>query len=187
MKKRMIAFLVLITVTVLFVFSAAFADGPGYGRGSVFLLPASLTTIETEAFLGTPVNTVVFREEILHIADYAFENTPGLTDIYISAPMVEIDDHAFPLNERLTLHAAAGSSAQAWADRHEVGFDVFSVWSIRSALEILWALQACLILYGDLGSIPEKKGKACRQLSTAFRSRRPQNRPELNPIDYKFP
>lgn len=183
----MIALLAAITVTVLFVFGTAFSVGPGYGTGNVFLLPASLTSVETEAFSGTPVGTVVFRDKILSIADYAFDNTPNLMDIYIFASTVEIDDHAFPSNGRLTLHAAAGSSAQAWAVRHEVGFDVCNVWSFRSALDFLWAMQACLVIFGGLGSIREAKRKVCRQLSTAFRSRRPQNRPELNPIDYRFP
>lgn len=177
----------MITVTVLFVFGPVFAEGPGYGTGSVFLLPSSLTTVESEAFAGTSVSSAVFREKIQRIAEYAFDNASGLRNIYITASTVNIDDQAFPLNGGLTIHGVAGSSAQAWAERHGVGFDVCSSWNFRSAMDILWALQASLILYGDLGSIPDKKRKVCRQLSTEYRSRRPQNRPELNPIDYRFP
>ena len=179
--------MILIIITVLCVFGAAYAEEPGYGTGSVFLLPPSLTTVETEAFSGTSVSTAVFREKILSIADYAFDNASRLKDVYIPAPTVEIDEHAFPLNGGLTIHGMPGSSAQTWAERHEVGFDVFCFWNFRSALDILWALQASLILYGDLGGIREKTKKICRQLSTEYRSRRPQDRPEMNPIDYRFP
>ena len=178
--KKVVGTLLCMTL-VLISHIPVYAESEGY----TYIFPTELITIEEEAFANTPVETVILPEGFHSLEDSAFENALHLTDIYIPPSTEYIADTAFPENADLTIHGVKGSHAEGWAHKHEIPFVVDDIWnavvvrhSIRTAPTYNRSkASAILIILLSFISIGYYK----------LRSQRPQDRPELNPIDYRFP
>lgn len=187
MKKTVIYFLLVIVFSVLSPVSFAEADEHHNLRKSVFIMPASLETVEDEAFEGTAVKTIVFRDGLISIGDYAFENASNLTDVYIPSTIEYIGKNAFFSNKRLTIHGVIGSLAEKWAKEHEIPFMPSNIWNVLDESKI--AGKAGVISAGRYHQLVEssKINHLHGRTEDEGNSLRPQDRPELNPIDYRFP
>ena len=87
-----------------------------------FVLPASLTSIEAEAFRGSAFNFAALSAKTVKIGDSAFADCTNLWYIYIPATAVEIADNAFAGVNGLTILGAAGSTAESYAAAHGISF-----------------------------------------------------------------
>ena len=85
------------------------------------ILPASLTTIEDEAFIGGAFTYVKLPESCTSIGWHAFADCPNLK--YISIPDgCAIDDDAFSGVSGLTILGKSGGGVQTWAGEHGYSF-----------------------------------------------------------------
>lgn len=90
--------------------------------GAEFMLPASLTVIEEDAFMGTTADSVKLQDAVVSIGDYAFANIPTLHSIVIPQGVSSIGDNAFRGSESVTIYGTAGSYAESWAGEHGILF-----------------------------------------------------------------
>ena len=86
------------------------------------ILPASLTTIEDEAFIGGAFAYVKLPEGTKSIGCRAFADCPNLVCIYIPASARTIDPDAFDGADRLTIIGIPGSEAENFAHLHGFAF-----------------------------------------------------------------
>lgn len=82
-----------------------------------FILPASLTSIESEAFLGISASVVKLPDSVADIGSRAFADCPNLQQIYIPA-VTTIADDAFSGVTGLIIFGAPGSPAEQFAQTH---------------------------------------------------------------------
>ena len=82
-----------------------------------FILPAALTTIETEAFAGGAFSYVKLSENVTAIQSRAFADCPKLRYIYIPEATTTIAKDAFSGVSGLTIFGASGSYAEFFAQR----------------------------------------------------------------------
>ena len=85
-------------------------------------LPASLTTIEAEAFMGSAFTYVKLSENTSTIEARAFADCPNLDYIYIPRRTVVIAQDAFAGVEGLTILGYSGSYAEFYAKRGGIAF-----------------------------------------------------------------
>ncbi len=158
----------------------------GNNQMSGLILPTYLEVIEEEAFSGTAAETVVFPKGFLWIGAYAFDDSQYLTDVYIPETTEYIADSAFYIASNLTIHGIDSSYAKEWASRHNIPFVVDDYWNIiNQSLETLNAKRESIIQYTVINLLVVFPALCCAPYEK--RSRRPQDRPELYPIEYKFP
>ena len=86
-----------------------------------FILPASLNTVESEAFRGGAFTYVLIPETVARIDGGAFASCPKLACAQFAGADTEIDPTAFDGVTGLTIIAPGGSTAEAFASAH--GFD----------------------------------------------------------------
>lgn len=187
MKRNLIAFLMTVLFFALSHFAIASSDGLYEPKKSVFILPVSLEKINDGAFEGTAVKKVVFPEGFLSLGDRAFADARNLADVYIPATVEYIGKNAFPSNKRLTIHSVIGSVAAKWAKEHQVPFVPSSIWSL---LDDSGTMSNTSRIPADSyykAVTSEKNNNLHGRTENEGKSMRPQERPELNPIDYRFP
>ena len=85
------------------------------------VLPASLHTVESEAFTGGAFTYVFIPETVAHIDGGAFASCPKLACAQFAGADTVIDGSAFDGVTGLTIIAPVGSTAEAYAIAH--GFD----------------------------------------------------------------
>ncbi len=150
-------------------------------------MPMSLQFIEDEAFSGIPAKTVIIHNGLLYIGDCAFANANNLKDIYLPSTTQFIARSTLSSIMNVVIHGEVESYAQVWADEHGIKFIAENVWNnfcqgIRTFnnkntkaifISFLALTMQSVIMIGG-----------CQNKD---RSMRPQDRPELNPIDYRFP
>ena len=186
-KKCFMILAVFIVLCIPPLFSTACAEKTNSGIDRTFIFPLSLEIIEDEAFEGSAVETVVFPDGLLSIGSRAFGNAYFLTDVYIPDTTTYIADSAFFVTPNLTIHGLDGSYAMDWANSHKISFVVDHVRNTivqsrrqhntrTDPMNRFIVLPVLLILF-----------EFFRLGYYELRSRRPQDRPELNPIDYRFP
>lgn len=188
MKKKgfliLFVFIVLCILPLCCIISAKEIDSRSVKPA---LFPLSLERIEDEAFEGTAFVTVVFPEGLVGIGSRAFDNIQTLKDVYIPETTTYMADSAFLVTPGLTLHGIDESYAKDWACRHEIPFIIEDVWNVivqwnksqkakNDPTNRIVVMIALIILL-----------KLFRLSYYELRSGRPQDRPELNPIDYRFP
>jgi hypothetical protein len=184
--KKYIAALLLLQVLAAFLTSSIpAAEKADYDSQTAFVLPAFLQTVEEDAFAGTAVQTVVFPKGFIRVLDGAFDGVGTLTDVYLPLSAGTIGKGAFPDNEVLTVHAVKGSTAQRWANAHRTHFHEEEV-----RMPPVLPGSSADLHRDSLGTLhrvlpPERKTGPVRDDRVI--SLRPQDRPELNPIDYRFP
>ena len=148
--------------------------------------PRELQTIEEEAFSGTALERVVFGDELLYIGDRAFQDNFRLSDVYIPASVCFIGDMAFPDNIALTVNGIQDSYAQKWAESNHVLFVANDIWSSTQIIKSIH-LKLALLLW--IFCVVHKKTllRVLEYIRKYIKSMRPQDRPELHPINYRFP
>ena len=87
-----------------------------------FILPASLTIIEAEAFAGGAFRYVQLPEGVSVIRSRAFADCPNLTYIYIPEETGTIARDAFEGVSGLTILGHSGSYAEFYAQRNGIAF-----------------------------------------------------------------
>lgn len=185
MKKEMAVLLLFVIIVSSFSLSYNETDISDFILEGVFVFPSSLITIEDEAFAGTGVQTVILPEGFVSIQEYAFKDALGLSDAYIPSSIEFIADSAFDLLDRLNIHGIAGSYAQEWAEEYHARFVEESIWKPKLCDEKHRNSHVSVAHIIHRTIIPEKRINYVREESKE--SKRPQDRSELNPIDYKFP
>lgn len=181
-----------VTLMIVFLFSAvsslSLADlqQPVKTRQNTFLFPKSLVSVEEEAFVGTIPQTVVFHSGLKSIAPGAFASKT-LTDAYIPLTADSIADSAFPLIPEFTIHGINGSYAQRWADKRQIAFsaDYSTAFAPRAGKRILQAGLKEESFYQAVD--PDEDKSVSGETEGREISMRPQDRPELYPIDERFP
>ena len=179
--------LVLICTAVLLLTLLPAGAARAQNENATFVLPDSLRHIEAGAFEGTAVKRVVFIEGLLYLGDSAFAGADQLTEIHIPPSTETIEDSAIPHNPGIVIYGEAGSTAQKWAEMHEISFAEETVRNFTvlegnksRPLDALTVWLTCLLL-------PSNSIWLIAGAENKNRSMRPQDRPELNPIDYRFP
>ena len=84
-----------------------------------FILPASITVIDQEAFMGTNPCYVYIKsgKNEISIMKNAFSGINSLQYVYIPENVISIDDHAFD-ETNCTIITPEGSYADSWAERN---------------------------------------------------------------------
>ena len=94
----------------------------GYELVPDFILPASLTTIETEAFAGGAFTCVQLPEVTTVIGSRAFAGCPNLSYIYIPGATETIAEDAFSGVSGLTILGRSDSYAKTYAQQNGILF-----------------------------------------------------------------
>lgn len=85
-------------------------------------LPASLVTIEDEAFEGTAIVKVKLPESVETIGEHAFANISTLRNIRVPITTSYIASSAFEGSYKTTITAPGKSYARTWAKEHGLPF-----------------------------------------------------------------
>ena len=166
-----------------YVAAAGSTQPPGSADKDVFAFPADLKIIEAEAFEGTSVGTVLFQPGLLEIGNDAFRNALHLSKAFIPVSVTYIADSAFPLEQNFGVYGVAGSYAHQWAARLGVPFTATDFWAENSGRKESKENSSGVTIL----QIPKMEGRIESLPYAKTKSMRPQDRPELYPIDYRFP
>lgn len=188
-RQRVVVSLI-IAIILLQAFVCPQVSGPisnHYGKVKNYTgyFPGGLLLVEDEAFEGTSFRTLIFSDGFLRVGDRAFSNMGMLKNAWFPESTAFIADSAFSQSALLIIYGVDGSYAQSWAREHRIEFERTDYWyTSPSGTEIcLWLMFP---LFGVL--LPDSDNKRIRRyLRSLVISMRPQDRPELNPIDYRFP
>ena len=188
MRRNLSALLIVLILFVYLPFNGAKALDIDVPNPAIFVFPAHLTVIGDEAFAGTSVRVVLLKEGLIRIGSKAFDNAERLTDVYIPADTVHIDAGAFGTSSRVVIHGVAGSYAEDWAHKNDLPFVPDYDWR-----HILFGRPN---LHSEKRHTPRSNAETIdthfiispfTQQIIEFLSERPHDRPELHPIDYRFP
>ncbi len=188
MRKRIVAWILFFVVVVLPPFGYASAAPPSAEEEKSLVFPASLRLIEEEAFAGSSAETLVFPNGFLLLGEEAFSDAPNLRDVYLPPSTVYIGRSAFPTDQNeLVIHGVEGSYAQIWAASQKLPFVSDNIWSAR--VESIRVRDAHADRVDPLfRTADQTRNCMIRRIDgDEGISMRPQDRPELNPIDYRFP
>ena len=152
-----------------------------------FILPGFLEIIEDEAFEGIAAESIAFPDSLLYIGERAFANDLYLKTVTIPESVEYIGEHAFDGSRDLTVYGSANSYAADWAREHDIMFvasenDLYYSKGLGKAR----TAELCILL-SFICCDPDIILRLRKWAKNAGRSMRPQDRPELNPIDYRFP
>lgn len=188
MSRKCICAVVLMVVLMLLCLPAlSFADDPVNETETSFVFPPSLSEIEGAAFSNTAVTTIIFPDGFLSVEDEAFMGADFLIDVYVPSTTVYIADSAFPQNDILTIHGIDGSYAEEWAKLHLVTFVVDDIWNTAVEPDTSSQANETPMTHNHSVVKPHKIMIAHDREEDEGISMRPQERSELNPIDYRFP
>lgn len=190
MKKAINIFYCLLAIFVLCsaVFQCVWmpdttSADPGDTQRAV--LPSALQSISGEAFSGTVFRTVYLHDQVVYIGSEAFANSKNLKDVFIPDSVTYIGANAFSL--RVRIHGGENSFAQTWARENGYVFvteDRLSVQTMPQGIRL--TLMLAVLILAMTADAPKLSGIR-RRLWASLRSMRPQDRPELYPINYRFP
>lgn len=172
-KLTMIVFLALVGLLCIPVASAEFT------------LPASLTVIEEDAFMGTAADVVTMQDAVISIGDFAFANIPTLQSVEIPRSVSFIGDNAFWGSENVAIYGTAGSYAESWAGDHGILFIYTALLPDSEAAKHGSALLLGWLLFGALPVTPILCDE---QFDVVFGKMKIRRRfTELYPVLYDFP
>ncbi len=160
---------------------------------SVSTLPSSLIIIGEEAFEGTSLQCVRLPSSLEVIEDRAFADIEPLESVYIPEETQFIGDGAFANDGHVVLMGESGSYAERWAQEHSFRFEIYcdltaNAGSLGAGAKQNGALIPCLFASALLWLLAElNRRKPILWGIGEGKTMRPQDRPELNPIDYSFP
>ena len=187
MSKRIVILLTIHLAILLCFLPTTYADEAEVDTQATYIFPRSLQKIEEDAFSGTAAEVVIFPDGFLHIEENAFSGAWNLTDVYIPESTEYIADSAFSGTQDLTIHGIDGSYAKEWAEEHQVPFVADNIWAVLSRSGSSLNEQGIPTNQYTAAVNPEKMIAVHERSDNEIESKRPQDRPELNPIDYRFP
>lgn len=191
-RRRLLTVCAVFTAILLQMFARPPSDNQSkkshdFLRENATYFPKALEFIEDEAFEGTAFQTLVFEEGLLQIGDHAFSETNQLEDVYFPETVDYIADNAFCRSSLQTVYGSEGSYIQSWAAEQDLDFKPAVCWFTGSYIARISAVLLTTML-GLVCPPPDNDAQKIRRyLARIVRSMRPQDRPELNPIDYRFP
>lgn len=187
-NKRIIILYAIISVVLLFSLPTALADEPECRQNATYVLPLSLEKIEENAFSDTAVENVIFPDGLVYIGENAFSGDRKLTDVYIPESTKYIAESAFSTDSNLLIHGIKGSYAEEWAKKHKIPFVEENIWKLilDNSKTVSFHELGIDFLYNRTVN-PDRNIKIVPRAEDEDESKRPQDRPELNPIDYRFP
>ena len=186
MKKRIIALFMTFMFIALFPQGYSYAEELDVTQNSAFLFPASLKIIDEEAFSETSLVKAVLPDGVTYIGNKAFHKAIHLKDIVIPKTTVYIGKLAIPQNEGLIIHTVKGSYAHHWAKEHHRHFVINNDKPLRNKSIQMRSDNSTKNVYNQTvhyGNLIRLHART----EDEGNSMRPQERPELYPIDYKFP
>ncbi len=151
---------------------------------SVSILPISLREIDDEAFYSTNLQSVAFGDQLVHIGVRVFENIHNLIDIYIPRSTTHIGMNAFPAET--IIHGVKNSYALRWARENGYRYTYDDIWD-SSILKEFNHFEILIYILFAVIPLTEDAAQISRRIREVIFSMRPQDRPELYPIDYRFP
>ena len=185
--KKIITILLIILFLLVSPFAYALVGDTGPPTENTFILPASLQSVDEEAFVGTAAKTVIFPEGFTSLDYRVFEHADNLTDVYFPASTEYIGLDSLPHNIDLTVHGTDNSFAQHWASENGIAFVIDDIWTKAQASDT-FHVESLLAMFFIICPMDEKRlEQFLRDVGEFIRSMRPQDRPELNAIDYRFP
>lgn len=188
MKRKLVALTVIfIAICVLAPFSAIGAQMTDSGSEGAVIMPSSLIMVEDEAFEGVAVETIVFQRGLVSIGSNAFGNIEALKDVYIPDTTTFIADSAFSVTNDLKIHGVNSSNAEDWAGKHGIPFFVDDIWYAVPNSMKQHNIQVNLVYHYIATILLVVCFTVFKFGYYETKSRKPQDRPELNPIDYCFP
>ena len=152
-----------------------------------FVLPKSLTVIEESAFEETAPEMVVLQNAVAFIGEKALANAHSLVEIIIPESVRFIDDTAFEGVSGLAIQGEKDSYAALWAQEHNVAFVQMTRSPAGNKVNKELSNGELLLMVPFLLSCPNGELWRRRRNTHRIRSMRPQDRPELYPINYRFP
>lgn len=187
--RKNVAVLLLAVIVLTFIpLGLASAKEENTVPVAVYHFPASLKEIGDEAFAQTGVKTVVFREGLAHVGKKVFADTRFLTDIFIPASMRSLEDSSFPKDMGLTIHRLKKSYVADWVRDRQVPFAQPNTEnSTLNSKNTLYNEERAFINRHVRLIVSDNQIKLHERDADEGKSMRPQERPELNPIDYRFP
>lgn len=178
-----------IAVVLQFIVPPFLFDGPAWNgrlQEGTAVFPNELVHVGNEAFEGTSFHTLVFQEDLLRVDDRAFSGMESLREAYFPRSTEYIADSAFSLSSLERLYGFEDSYVQEWAERHGMEFKQNDWASAPSNVRV--AVEILLPLFGTVCiPVDDNRKKIKRYIKMLVISMRPQDRPELHPIDYRFP
>ncbi|GEM_PF-2566216 len=119
MKEKITASITKILLTFVLLLTLCI----GTAHATTLTFPASLTTIEDEAFMSdTALESVVLPDGIEHIGERAFANS-SLVEIYLPSSLKSIADNAFDNHvSTLIIKGESGSIAEEYANNNNIVF-----------------------------------------------------------------
>lgn len=96
-----------------------FAD-PIQGMTDVLYLPASLRSVDSEAFCGIAAKAVVIPESVTMIESRAFADSIKLMYVQIPETVTSIADDAFAGSEHVTIICLEDGVVEKWAKQNEL-------------------------------------------------------------------
>ncbi len=88
-----------------------------------YMIPDSVTSIGKCAFYDcSSVTSITIPDSVTSIGDRAFDECSSLTSITLNNPNCEIDDSPFTIHSSATIYGYEGSTAQAYAEKHDIEF-----------------------------------------------------------------
>ncbi len=149
--------------------------------------PNSLKEIGAEAFEGTAFRILIFQDGFLRLGENAFKGTDHLETAYFPRSTVCVASSAFTKSSIGQICGAEGSYVQKWAEENGVAFWCDNDW-LTAPKRLHFSAEVLLAVFALLCLPPTSETKRIKQyLHSVSYSMRPQDRPELNPIDYRFP
>jgi len=186
MNKKVFMLLIMLLATLFFSLPSASADGLEKQQ-AVYTLPLSLLKIEDEAFSNTAAEKLIFPDGLVYIGEEAFSDAWKLTVVYIPETTKYIADTAVPNNASIEIHGINGSYAEDWAKKRGIPFVEENIWRPILDNGNTVSIQELGVDFFYRTVNPKRIIKIVPRAEDEDESKRPQDRPELNPIDYRFP
>lgn len=158
------------------------SDYKGYTQSNTASFPTSLLRVEEAAFDGTSFTELVFKKGLLLVGERAFSNMEHLKYVWFPSSTEYISESAFYWSSLEKIYGPDGTYAQKWAKEHHVEYERIDYWPTAPS-GVFISIGMMFPVFGLL--CPDSGKKRCHK--RIIISMRPQDRPELNPIDYRFP
>ena len=186
MRNKVYMMFIMLFVALLFSLPSVSAGGLEKQQAT-YVLPLSLLKIEDGAFSDTVAENIVFPDGLISIGEDAFSGAWKLTVVYIPETTIYIADSAFTDTAHLEIHGIKGSYAEEWAKKQKIPFVEENIWKYILDNVKTVSIQGLGIDFLYRTVSPERINKIVPRAKNEDESKRPQDRPELNPIDYRFP
>lgn len=177
----------LLSAVILQLFACPLLTDRFFPQSGTARFPNSLKEIGAESFEGTAFRILFFQDGFRQLGENAFKGTDHLEMAYFPRSTVYVASSAFTKSNIGLICGAEGSYIQKWAEENGVAFRCDYDW-LTAPKQLHFSAEVLLAVFALLCLPPMSETKRIRQyLHSVSFSMRPQDRPELNPIDYRFP